>query len=76
MPTVLKHARRRCKERKGIKLSKQLHQYIIKQIKQNNARFIKKERENRELWIIKCDDHIYKVVYSKEINKIITILKR
>jgi hypothetical protein len=70
-----KHAKQRFKERHNIKFSAKLKRYIIKQIQNNKAEFLKRTSLSRTLWMVTgFDGNKYRVVYSKTTKSIITVL--
>lgn len=76
------HARRRCKQRFGCKLSINQYERLCNQIRsQRDAYFLRrkelgKSKSRRTIWAVKFKDMWLPVVYDKRLQTIVTVLPR
>ena len=73
------HAKRRCKQRFGCKLSTRQYEGLCNQIRsQTNAYFLRKKdvpfKNKRTIWAVKFKDMWLPVVYDKKLKSIVTVL--
>ena len=71
------HARKRCKQRLGFKLTTKLENQIVNAIKNDTGvTFIKRSTRTRRILDVDLHSQIIRVVYSSSMEQIITVFKR
>lgn len=71
------HARKRCKERLGFKLTTKLENQIVNAIKYDRGvTFIKRSSRTRKILDVDLNSQIIRVVYSSSMEQIVTVFKR
>ena len=74
---IRRHARRRCKQRLGIKLTTKLERQIIAAIKAGKYIYLKPcKKPSRMMIDVDLGSQIIRVVYCTAIKQIITVLAR
>lgn len=71
---IKRHAKKRAKERFGLKLTNKNHATIIASIQGGNATYIKEAHQNREMWLVTLLGRKIKVVYDPEKEEVITLM--
>jgi len=68
------HARRRCKERHGILLTRNMLSFFVKAIQRGRAEFIDRTSLTRTKWKVFYGKRYYRVIYSSSTKGIVTVL--
>jgi hypothetical protein len=69
------HARRRCRQRFGFKLTRNARGRILADIRTGRARLIRETWAGRELWRVEIAPNASAVVvYSRPLNEIVTVM--
>lgn len=68
------HARRRFRERTGIKFTRKVAAQCVNQIHKQKAEFLRRYSKTRTLWAVKIDGIRFVVVYNKRSGQIVTVL--
>ena len=72
-PIATYHAKKRLEQRHGTILTDHMIASFVHDIKNKQAEFLKKTRNNTEAWIVSYNDKKYRVIYDCKTEIIITI---
>jgi len=68
------HAKKRCYERYGIRLSKELKEYIIKNIQFGKSKIVVQQSERISIYDVNWNNIIFRTVFDRKRNTIVTFL--
>ena len=70
------HARRRCRKRYGLKLTRNRYAQIVADIQAGRAEYLGRSPSGRQVWLANLGTQTGIVVYDTEDKSLVTFLKR
>lgn len=71
---IKRHLRKRLNQRFETRLTKDLHNNIVRQIQKGLAEFVERQSNRVTLWLVEIEGETIKAVYDSKRKQIVTVL--